>query len=125
VGCAAGESAPAASVVLAAAGEVELRCSDGGEPIAPLTVRVTTAPEAPSVTEAPAVVSEEVPPPMEEERYRTRALHEGLGLAAFASWVGLRDERRRGSGMHLAITGQSAADGDAGALLRMSAGLRA
>ncbi|HEY8428260.1 MAG TPA: hypothetical protein VIL20_07790, partial [Sandaracinaceae bacterium] len=53
------------------------------------------------------------------------ALPEALGLAAFASWTGLRDERRRGSGMHLAITAQSAADGDPDALLRVSAGLRA
>jgi len=60
-----------------------------------------------------------------EPVYRPRALHEGLGLASFASRVGLRDERRRGSGMHLAATGQSAADGDPDALVRLSAGLRA
>ena len=124
VECAAGESAPAASVVLGALGDVSVACSDGGEPIASLIVRVHAAPEAPIVAEAP-VVSEEAPPPVEEPRYRPHALHEGLGLAAFASWVGLRDERRRGSGMHLAITGQSAAEGDADALLRVSAGLRA
>lgn len=123
--CAAGEGAPAARVALGVAGDVNLVCSDGGEPIAPLTVRVNAAPEAPSVAEAPPVVSEEVPPPTEEAHYRPHALHEGLGLAAFASWVGLRDERRRGSGMHLAVTAQSAAEGDADALVRVSAGLRA
>lgn len=87
-------------------------------------VRVVTADERELASASVHTIAVEIAPEPEPEP-RPHALSEALGLSAFASWVGLRDERRRGSGMHLAVTGQSAADGDPDALLRLSAGLRA
>lgn len=65
--------------------------------------------------EAPAV---ELPPD-------PHGLQEAFGLAALATSVGLRDERRSGSGMHLALTLVSAAEGDGDAQLRVTGGARA
>ncbi len=66
------------------------------------------------------------PAPAEEApaRPQPRALQEGLGLAAFPSAVGLRDERRRGSGMHLGLTAVSARAGEPDARFRVTAGVR-
>lgn len=52
-------------------------------------------------------------------------LQEAFGLAAFPSAVGLRDERRSGSGMHLALSFTSAAMGDPDAHVRITGGARA
>lgn len=83
------------------------------------SVRVQTVPGAEA----------ELPPPPEEvaqaRRPQPHGLQEGLGLASFASSVGLRDERRRGSGMHLALTAVSAREGEPDARFRVTAGVRA
>ncbi len=74
------------------------------------------------------VVDANAPPPSPEpveRRPQPHALQEGMGLAGFTSWVGLHDERRRGSGMYLAVTGVSARAGEPDARLRMTAGARA
>lgn len=70
------------------------------------------------VTETVAVeIPEEAPPPFP-------AAQESFGLAAFPSAVGLVDERRRGSGAHLAATLVSAEEGEAEVRTRLSAGVR-
>lgn len=71
----------------------------------------------PVTSEAVAAVSPEAPPPFPSAQ-------ESFGLNAFPSAVGLVDERRRGSGAHLAATLVSAEAGDAEVRARLSAGLR-
>lgn len=54
-----------------------------------------------------------------------RGLPEAFGLAAYASTVGLRDERRSGSGMSLAVSFASASAGDDDPQLRITTAARA
>lgn len=88
-------------------------------------LRVTSG--ASELAAVPVQTVEGAPTPVEEApaRVRPHALQEGLGLAAFPSAVGLRDERRRGSGMHLALTAVSAREGEPDARFRITAGVRA
>jgi phage tail protein X len=65
------------------------------------------------------------PPVIEEEEPELLSVHEAFGLPLYASWVGLTDERRRGSGMHLALSFTSAEEGDVDPTVRVTAGARA
>ena len=56
---------------------------------------------------------------------RRMVASEGLGLAAFTSWVGLRDERRRGSGIWTSLAIESARTGEPDVRVRLAAGVRA
>jgi hypothetical protein len=62
-----------------------------------------------------------VEPPVILERPRPTALHEGLGLFAMPSWVGLRDEQRTGVGGTLGLTAVSARLGEPDPRVRLVA----
>ncbi len=85
----------------------ELRLTRGGEVLATAAVGTLDAPPG-GPADAPM-----------------HAVHEGLGNAAFASAVGLVDERRRGHAMWLGMHFQSARLGEPDARLRTTAGVRA
>jgi hypothetical protein len=53
------------------------------------------------------------------------AAPEALGLAAYTSWVGLRDERRHGSGIWTSLSIESARLGEPDVRVRAAAGVRA
>ncbi len=109
----ASEAVDAERVVVrvATADESHLPIADAEVGLAPRAV--VEAPVPPAPIEPPP----EIPDP--------HGLQEAFGLAAFASSVGLRDERRSGSGMHLAISFASAADMDPDAQARVTGGARA
>lgn len=90
-----------------AAETVELRLSRGGATLASAALGTVDA------------------PPGEDTSAPVRDVHEGLGLAAFASAVGLVDERRRGQSMWLGMHVQSARTGEPDVRLRTTAGVRA
>ncbi|MCA9610988.1 MAG: LysM peptidoglycan-binding domain-containing protein, partial [Myxococcales bacterium] len=100
-----------------------------------VVVRVATSDEShlpiadAEVALAPGAVADTPPPPPsvepEPEIPDPHGLQEAFGLAAFASMVGLRDERRSGSGMHLALSFASAESMDPDAQLRVTGGARA
>ncbi len=77
----------------------------------------------PAVADAPV----EPPPSVEPDAAASdpHGLPEAFGLSAFPGFVGLRDERRSGSGMHLAMTTVAMADGESDAQLRLTGGARA
>jgi len=62
------------------------------------------------------------PPPAPPPAPRHLALHEGLGLFAMPSWVGLRDEQRAGIGATLGLTFASARLGERDPRMRLIAG---
>jgi hypothetical protein len=76
--------------------------------------------------QAPPAAPAPSPPPGagEAPAASPRALTEAFGLAAFPSSVGLRDERRAGSGVHVAATAITAGGGDDGPQLRVTGGVR-
>lgn len=67
----------------------------------------------------------EAPPPVEPTVASSFALHEGLGVFATPSWVGLRDEQRTGIGGTLGLTFASARLGEVDPRVRMVAGVTA
>jgi hypothetical protein len=122
--------------------------AEGGEVSAPVVeadgaLRTTITPFATasgpvtlafSLRAAPDVVLGSVEVPVEEpepvevaplEEMHTPALHEGLGLFAMPSWVGLRDEQRTGIGGTLGMTVTSARLGEPDARVRLIAGATA
>jgi len=78
-----------------------------------------------AVDAAPPPQAPDAPPPPPAVDPDPQGVQEAYGLAAFASSVGLRDERRSGSGMHLAMSVVSAAEGDPRSQLRVTGGARA
>ncbi len=72
-----------------------------------------------------AVLEPVVPPPVEEPTAPSFALHEGLGLFAAPSWVGLRDEQRTGVGGTVGLMFGSARLGEVDPRVRMVAGVTA
>lgn len=82
---------------------------------------------APTIVLGTVEIPVEPPPPVLEPpeaipTLRSFALHEGLGLFAMPSWVGLRDEQRAGIGGHLGLTFASARLGEPDPRVRMVAG---
>lgn len=86
----------------------ELRLVRGDAVLASASVGTADAPPAPARPSGPV-----------------RPVHEGLGRAAFASAVGLVDERRHGHAMWLGVHLQSARIGEPDVRLRTTVGLRA
>ncbi|MGF1468733.1 MAG: LysM peptidoglycan-binding domain-containing protein [Sandaracinaceae bacterium] len=99
-----------------AAAEVEVTARTADESALPVA-RATASTVAPLPGEAYGV-----PPPWWA---KLRSGQETFGLSAFPSWVGLRDEAVRGSGMHVATTILSQAQGDRQPEVRVTAAARA
>ncbi|MFK7991645.1 MAG: FecR domain-containing protein [Sandaracinaceae bacterium] len=94
---------------------------------ADITVRSTDGLDLARIA-VPRVGAGEQPEPVVAEPEQDPGPHgaqEAFGLPLYASWVGLVDERRRGSGMHAAMSFTSAEEGDADPTVRVTAGLRA